>query len=99
MLSEELIKARWKRGWWFVKKGGKGKRRGGMERRPMEKRTEHRQVPLAVPYLHKIIYSARTWREITPWLRQARVLALTNVQRLVFIIENRFSNSRALSKI
>lgn len=58
---------------------------------------EHGQVPLAVPYLHKIIYSTRTWREITPWLRQARVLALTNVQRLVFIIENRFSNSRQTS--
>lgn len=75
------------------------KRRRGMERHPMEKRTEHRQVPLAVPYLHKIIYSARTWREITPWLRQAQVLALTNVQRLVFIIENRFSNSRQTSGI
>lgn len=48
-----------------------------MEWRPMEERTEHGQVPLAVPYLHKIIYSARTWREITPWLRQARVLAPT----------------------
>lgn len=71
------------------------------ERHSIETKTEHGQVPLSIPYLHKIIYSAQERGEkITRCLRRARVRSpepeyepVQSVEWKVFIIENRFPNS------